>query len=70
MSNLPLLALKSHWLSGKSSLAMVGTSQLSRNLVSTLPAIKKMVNSPAIGAVRLSTLVLVHDYDDDVAKVL
>ena len=35
---MPVLPLKPHWLSGRFSLAIVGTSLLNRNMASTLPA--------------------------------
>ena len=38
VSVVPLLALRSHWLSGRSSSTMVSTSLLGRTLASTLPA--------------------------------
>ena len=43
MSVLPLLALKPHWLSGRFSLAMAGTSLFIGILASTLPAMESRV---------------------------
>ena len=40
MSVVPLLALKPHWLSGRFSSSMVGTSLLSRTRASTLQAME------------------------------
>ena len=43
MSVEPLLALKPHWVSGRFSSAMVGTSQFSSFQTSTLPVMKSRV---------------------------
>ena len=57
MSVMPLLSPKPHWLSGRCSSVMVGTS-LSRSLASTLPVMEN-IDSLVIGAVRLFTFGLV-----------